>query len=69
MRRITEPEAHHGRVDLIEGRFPPGMQTRCSWCGKVKPVTEGEFVLHTVKGTGETRFFRCATCAEAASAA
>jgi hypothetical protein len=56
-------------MDLIEGRFPPGMQTRCSWCGKVKPVIEGEFVIHTVKGTGQTRFFRCSTCADAANAA
>jgi hypothetical protein len=44
MRKLTEPQAHRGRVAIIEGRFPEGMQARCAWCGKVDEVAEGEMV-------------------------
>ncbi|MEA2433321.1 MAG: hypothetical protein QOG54_778 [Actinomycetota bacterium] len=64
MRKLTEPQAHRGRVAIIEGRFPEGMQARCAWCGKVEVVNEGEMVDTDRPGSGPSRIFRCASCSE-----
>lgn len=66
MRRIRGPEAHNARMALIEGRFPDGMNARCSSCSEIRPVSEGEFVEVRLPGTGHTQVFRCAECAVAA---
>ncbi len=66
MRRIRGPEAHSARMALIEGRFPAGMNARCSMCSEIRPVAEGEFVEIRLPGTGHTQVFRCADCAVAA---
>ena len=66
MRKLTEPQAHRGRVDVIEGRFPPGMKSRCAWCRTVAEVTDGEFVELKRSAQGATRVFRCASCKDAA---
>ena len=63
MRKPTQPEAHRGRVALLEGRFPEGMKTRCSWCREIREVQEGSFVSVTEgRGGAETRFFKCDKC-------
>jgi len=69
MRKLSEPEAHRARVEIMEGRFPPDMKTRCAWCSKVGLVSEGEFVARTVRGLGPTQFFMCSDCRDEASAA
>ena len=66
MRRIRGPEAHAARMALIEGRFPPGMQVRCSKCGEIRAVEEGAFIRVNMSGTGPTQAFRCVDCSEAA---
>ncbi|MEA2505667.1 MAG: hypothetical protein QOH48_285 [Actinomycetota bacterium] len=62
MRRLSEPEAHRGRMAIIEGRFPEGMTARCSWCGTVQPANDGEFLAIRIPGTGPSRVFRCGNC-------
>ncbi len=69
VRKLTEPQAHRGRVAIIEGNFPEGMQARCAWCRDVAPVNEGEFVVSTRPGNGPSRLFRCSDCSEKESAA
>ena len=64
MRKPTEPEAHRGRVALIEGRLPEGMQARCGWCRNVSDASEGEFVAVKAPGAGASRVFRCASCSD-----
>ncbi len=64
MRKLTEPQAHRGRVAVIEGRYPEGMQARCVWCREVKDVNEGELVTAMTKGVGATHLFRCGDCLE-----
>lgn len=66
MRKLTEPQAHRGRVDIIEGRFPPGMQSRCAWCEAVVAIEEGEFVEVKRSTQGAARIFRCNDCSRAA---
>jgi hypothetical protein len=68
MRKISDPEAHNARTDIIEGRFPPGMSARCAWCGKVKPVHEGEFKEVKAWGTGPSKAFKCSSCREDSAA-
>ena len=65
MRKLTEPQAHRGRVAVIDGHFPEGMRARCAWCRNVYPVAEGELVTSTPRGGGATRIFRCSECADA----
>jgi DNA-directed RNA polymerase subunit RPC12/RpoP len=62
VRKLTEPQAHRGRVAIIEGRFPEGMQARCAWCGKVALVEEGEMRDTSRHASGPARVFRCADC-------
>jgi hypothetical protein len=64
MRRLSDPEAHRARTDLVEGRFPEGMNARCAWCRKVKPARDGDFVAVNVPGTGSTSMFKCSSCRE-----
>lgn len=66
MRKLTEPQAHRGRVDVIEGRFPEGMKSRCAWCRNVFDVVEGEFVELERSAVGPSRVFCCASCKSAA---
>lgn len=48
---------------LLEGRFPAGMKTRCTWCRQIRDITDGSFVSVTEGRAGaETRFFKCAKC-------
>ncbi len=68
MRKISDPEAHSARTDIIEGRFPEGMSARCSWCRKVKPVAKGDFVAVRGWGTGPSRVFKCSDCDEESAA-
>ncbi len=68
MRRLSEPQAHRGRVDVIEGRFPEGMKSRCAWCGSVVEVTEGEFVETKRSAVGASRLFRCNECSDRSAA-
>ncbi len=67
MRKLTEPQAHRGRVAIIEGNYPEGMQARCAWCRKVAAVEEGQFVETEPHASGASRLFRCADCAEQAA--
>jgi hypothetical protein len=62
MRRLTEPQAHRGRVDVIEGRFPPGMQSRCAWCGAITEVEKGAFVDVKRSADGAAKAFKCPDC-------
>lgn len=62
MRKISDPEAHLARTDILEGRYPEGMSARCSWCGEVRPVIEGDFVPVKGWGTGPSRAFKCSGC-------
>ncbi len=62
MRKLTEPQAHRGRVAVIEGNFPEGMQARCAWCQRIEAVVEGEMMSVTRGGSGATRMFRCSEC-------
>ena len=62
MRRLTEPQAHRARTDIIEGRFPEGLRARCAWCRSVAPADDGRFVDVDVPGTGATRGFKCGGC-------
>ena len=62
MRKLTEPQAHRGRVDVIEGRFPPGMKSRCAWCRAVASVEEGQFVDVKRSAQGATKLFKCPDC-------
>ena len=62
MRKPTEPESHRARVDLIEGRYPEGMRSRCALCKSVRDVTDGRFVTGNVTGTGPTQLFVCSSC-------
>lgn len=66
MRKLTEPQAHRGRVDVIEGRFPEGMKSRCAWCRNVVDVADGEFVELQRSAKGPSRVFRCSECKDAA---
>jgi hypothetical protein len=56
-------------MDVIEGRFPPGMQSRCAWCRSVVPVEEGKFVEVDRSAMGPSRLFRCSSCADSESSA
>jgi hypothetical protein len=69
MRRLSDPEAHRARTDLLEGRFPEDMRARCAWCRSVRPAREGRFVEVNVPGTGHTSMFKCSTCLEQAGSA
>jgi hypothetical protein len=62
MRRLTEPQAHRGRVDVIEGRFPPGMRSRCAWCGSIAEAEKGEFVDVKPTAGGASKLFKCPDC-------
>jgi hypothetical protein len=64
MRRLTEPQAHRARTDIIEGRFPEGLRARCAWCRAVAAADEGRFLEVVVPGTGATRVFKCSDCVE-----
>ena len=64
MRKLSDPEAHRARTDLVEGRFPEDMNARCAWCRNVRPARAGEFIEVNVPGTGHTSMFRCADCAQ-----
>ena len=68
MRKLTEPQAHRGRVDVIEGRFPEGMKSRCAWCGSVVEVAEGEFVELKRSAAGPSKAFRCGECSDSDAA-
>lgn len=62
MRKLTEPQAHRGRVAVIDGEYPEGMKARCAWCGNVQPVDEGELVASRTKGDGPSRLYMCSDC-------
>ena len=62
MRKLTEPQAHRGRVAVIDGNFPEGMQARCAWCTRIEQIVEGEMVSVRTGGNGATRMFRCSEC-------
>ena len=62
MRRLSDPEAHRARTDLLEGRIPADMNARCAWCRGVHPAREGRFVVVNVPGTGHTSMFKCSSC-------
>ncbi len=62
MRKPTEPESHRARIDLIEGRYPEGMRSRCAVCKTVTEVTDGRFVTGNDVGTGPTQLFVCSDC-------
>lgn len=62
MRKLTEPQAHRGRVAVIDGNFPEGMQARCAWCREIQPIEEGEMVSSQGRGSGATRMFKCSEC-------
>ena len=64
MRKLTEPQAHRGRVAVIEGNFPEGMQARCAWCQSIEPVEDGQMIPSAHRGAGPSRLFRCSKCAE-----
>lgn len=51
---------------LIEGRYPNGMQVRCSKCERVRAVEEGEFLTVRLAGSGSAQAFRCNDCSQAA---
>ena len=68
MRKLTEPQAHRGRVAVIEGNFPEGMQARCAWCSTVQSVEEGELMSIARRGGGATRVFKCGKCLEEGAA-
>jgi uncharacterized protein YlaI len=55
-------------MDVIEGRFPPGMQSRCAWCRSIVDVEEGEFVDVGRSALGPSRVFRCSDCDDASAA-
>lgn len=63
MRKLTEPQAHRGRVAVIEGDFPEGMRARCAWCQTIESVEEGQMIASAHRGAGPTRIFRCSKCA------
>lgn len=46
----------------MDGNFPEGMEARCSWCGKVHPVSSGAFVSVRFSGMGPARVFKCSAC-------
>ena len=62
MRKLTEPQAHRGRVAVIDGNFPEGMQARCAWCGQIEEIVEGEMVSARAGASGATRMFKCSRC-------
>jgi hypothetical protein len=62
MRKLTEPQAHRGRVAVIDGNFPEGMRARCAWCRRIEPIIEGEMVSAHTGGNGATRMFKCSGC-------
>jgi hypothetical protein len=62
VRRLSDPEAHRARTDLLEGRIPADMNARCAWCRAVRPAREGRFVVVNVPGTGDTSMFKCSSC-------
>ena len=68
MRKLTEPQAHRGRVAVIEGNFPEGMQARCAWCGNVQGVEDGQLISPSLRGGGATRLFKCGKCLEEGAA-
>ena len=68
MRKLTEPQAHRGRVAVIEGNFPEGMQARCAWCGDVQAVEEGQMLDTIRRGPGATHLFKCSKCLEEGAA-
>lgn len=69
MRKIKETEAHKARTAIIEGDFPEGMKARCAWCGRVREVSQGEFVDSSLLAAGPGKVFRCAECGNRESAA
>jgi hypothetical protein len=62
MRKLTEPQAHRGRVAVIDGNFPEGMQARCAWCRQIQAIVEGEMVSVRAGASGATRMFKCSDC-------
>ncbi len=69
MRKIKETEAHRARTAILEGNFPEGMKARCGWCGRVRDVTEGEFLDSELLAAGPGKVFRCSECSKRESAA
>jgi hypothetical protein len=63
MRRLTDPEAHRQRVDVIEGRYPEGLKARCSVCESVAEINEGAMYEITPSALGPSRVFLCSDCA------
>ncbi|MDQ4145457.1 MAG: hypothetical protein M3198_17290 [Actinomycetota bacterium] len=64
MRKLTEPQAHRGRVAVIEGNFPEGMRARCAWCQTIEPVEQGQMLASVHRGAGPTRLYRCSKCVD-----
>ena len=62
MRKLTEPQAHRGRVAVIEGNFPEGMRARCAWCQTIEEVEQGQMLAAEHRGSGPTRLYRCSKC-------
>ena len=68
MRRLSEPEAHRGRVAVIQGEYPEGMRARCGGCEKVFDIADGSLVEIKGRGSQATRIFLCASCLERTNA-
>lgn len=64
MRKISEPEAHRGRIAVIEGQYPDGMQARCAWCARVEEVQNGQFCTVKKTGEGPAKLYKCSQCLE-----
>lgn len=67
MRRLTEPQAHRQRIEILEGRYPEGLKARCAKCERVTEANGGRFVVPKGNPFGTVQVFICSDCLEEAA--